>query len=763
MQVNSRVTVHALFLLSTCELLLLAACGGGEESSGSGGAAAPTVPPIVMISATPAKILPGQSVTLNWTGTNATSCTAGNAWSGSRNTTGNLAVGVVQVTSRYELTCSNSFGSTTAVADVAVLSPTTATVVQLSPTLPASVRMKAARVQSSMDESALGEAVTFAWSQAGHPSAVFIANTDGKTALAGYPDAGTTEISARSTAIVMGRLGLAAVKRTSVPEQLVLNLVSNSGSLEGLTSAIATALESGTDPWESPAVVAALAVLIDAVQSALDAHGQGTGSFRSERSRIAATTSTFVGEGSEVVKLVSGRTVRVEYASHNDAILTNRTQVAWAISSSLDPENLQAISKDKYVEGVGLLGLGLGIVFDGWDVPSVGGSGLPFGRPYFVHVRQNQKTFWDNTAAAFLNMLDAALTISGLPSPAETPQCNGRTKDVLLHYIRTGLGLTTNSPLVPGGSITREKLVSMAADFAKPFAELAYDCVISDGLSNLDFRSSYRLDQLRMRLAKLNTVIQSLELVNTGAFFVDYFSSMERHSYMQICIDSRGNALPCEGYAIFSFSGQMESPAFDGTDDITYYSQSNRPPNNYTNPLRAKIGVTAAPHYFCRKPDGTWIPKTATKSGDPVAGSCSMPAGANMGLVPCSTTTEYSIGVDSAGTFSVSSSWSRIGSKPMTDQSLNCGGTLSDASQSSITLNLSTGEASATETRSEEYVSQMSNGVNCLLDIHRIEKHSIRISGTWRVDANLAIETARLVEKGNVFGAVPQECTDPTK
>jgi uncharacterized repeat protein (TIGR03803 family) len=75
-------------------------------------------PPTVTLSVAPTSITLGQSATLNWSSTHATSCTASNGWSGSQNTSGTLSVTPSTAgTETYTLTCSAT-GSTSTVTNV---------------------------------------------------------------------------------------------------------------------------------------------------------------------------------------------------------------------------------------------------------------------------------------------------------------------------------------------------------------------------------------------------------------------------------------------------------------------------------------------------------------------------------------------------------------------------------------------------------------------------------------------------------------------
>jgi len=86
----------------------------------------PPPPPVptATISANPASIILNQSSTITWSSTNATSCTASNAWSGTKPTTGSEVVtpGTLGVFT-YALTCTGLGGSATNSATVTVNAP----------------------------------------------------------------------------------------------------------------------------------------------------------------------------------------------------------------------------------------------------------------------------------------------------------------------------------------------------------------------------------------------------------------------------------------------------------------------------------------------------------------------------------------------------------------------------------------------------------------------------------------------------------------
>jgi len=80
----------------------------------------PLAPTINNFSAIPSIITSGQSVSLSWSTSNATSCSASNGWSGKRSTSGSQTFFPVNSPTTYTLTCSSSAGSTSQSVTVAV-------------------------------------------------------------------------------------------------------------------------------------------------------------------------------------------------------------------------------------------------------------------------------------------------------------------------------------------------------------------------------------------------------------------------------------------------------------------------------------------------------------------------------------------------------------------------------------------------------------------------------------------------------------------
>ena len=83
--------------------------------------------PTMTLTATPSTINSGQSSVLTWTSTNATSCTASGAWSGSKATSGSVSTGALSTpgTLTYSLSCTGSGGTANASTTLTVSSGST--------------------------------------------------------------------------------------------------------------------------------------------------------------------------------------------------------------------------------------------------------------------------------------------------------------------------------------------------------------------------------------------------------------------------------------------------------------------------------------------------------------------------------------------------------------------------------------------------------------------------------------------------------------
>jgi hypothetical protein len=109
-------------LLLALPVLALAACGGATEpvtASGSSGSTPPPTP-TVSLAASPNSVTSNGSSTLTWSSTDASSCVASGAWSGSLAASGSQSSGALTATSSYSITCTGLGGSATASATVTV-------------------------------------------------------------------------------------------------------------------------------------------------------------------------------------------------------------------------------------------------------------------------------------------------------------------------------------------------------------------------------------------------------------------------------------------------------------------------------------------------------------------------------------------------------------------------------------------------------------------------------------------------------------------
>jgi serine protease len=75
--------------------------------------------PTETLSASPTSIMAGQSATLTWSSTDATSCTASGSWTGSKATSGSASTGALSATSTFTLVC-NGLGGTSAPSSATV-------------------------------------------------------------------------------------------------------------------------------------------------------------------------------------------------------------------------------------------------------------------------------------------------------------------------------------------------------------------------------------------------------------------------------------------------------------------------------------------------------------------------------------------------------------------------------------------------------------------------------------------------------------------
>lgn len=80
--------------------------------------------PGISLSASQNRVTAGQSVTLSWVSTNATSCEASGSWSGSRSTSGSWDTGALSADATYVLSCTGPGGTTMRSVSVNIVSDT---------------------------------------------------------------------------------------------------------------------------------------------------------------------------------------------------------------------------------------------------------------------------------------------------------------------------------------------------------------------------------------------------------------------------------------------------------------------------------------------------------------------------------------------------------------------------------------------------------------------------------------------------------------
>lgn len=114
--------------------ILVAACGGGGSD---GPSELPTPAPTLTLTASAATVAQGDTVTLTWTTTNATSCTASQGWSGTKPTSGSESTGPLNSTTTFELTCTGPGGSVSRSTTVTVVPPPTVTIDTSATSVPA--------------------------------------------------------------------------------------------------------------------------------------------------------------------------------------------------------------------------------------------------------------------------------------------------------------------------------------------------------------------------------------------------------------------------------------------------------------------------------------------------------------------------------------------------------------------------------------------------------------------------------------------------
>jgi hypothetical protein len=175
----ARAMRYALAFTATVALAALTACGDDGVQASPTSSAGSVARPTVDLQASPAQVVAGQKVTLQWNASDAQSCTASGGWVGTQPTSGVQSINSPQTNTSYTLTCTGQGGSTAQSASVAVYTPIS--------TVPISL-ICASAVVVGIQWSAATSATSYSISRNG--------KTLGSTALLTYTDQAVTASTA---------------------------------------------------------------------------------------------------------------------------------------------------------------------------------------------------------------------------------------------------------------------------------------------------------------------------------------------------------------------------------------------------------------------------------------------------------------------------------------------------------------------------------------------------------------------------------------
>jgi len=118
MPLNRPFTWARLACISVC-ILFLSDCGSAIDESTYRQSESLTPAPTVSLSANPTSVTSGNASMLTWSSTNATSCIASGAWSGTQSTSGSASTGgLMAATNTFILSCAGPGGATSQLATV---------------------------------------------------------------------------------------------------------------------------------------------------------------------------------------------------------------------------------------------------------------------------------------------------------------------------------------------------------------------------------------------------------------------------------------------------------------------------------------------------------------------------------------------------------------------------------------------------------------------------------------------------------------------
>jgi hypothetical protein len=107
---SGNATINNITANTTFTLQCTGAGGSAQRSVTVQVMGAPPAP-TVTLSANPTTVNAGSSATLNWSSTNANSCTASGGWTGTKATSGNQSTGALNATTMFVLACTGAGGS----------------------------------------------------------------------------------------------------------------------------------------------------------------------------------------------------------------------------------------------------------------------------------------------------------------------------------------------------------------------------------------------------------------------------------------------------------------------------------------------------------------------------------------------------------------------------------------------------------------------------------------------------------------------------
>jgi outer membrane protein assembly factor BamB len=252
-QPGIRPIVRALCLMTLITSLLLAGCGGGGDDGGGGGGAGggsggggSTNPPAPGLALT-ANAAANGTVNLAWSSTNASSCTASGAWSGSKSPSGSQSVtGVAPGAATFSLECTGAGGTVSRSASV--------TVAASPPTL---------ALNASSEVVALGSTIALSWTANNVTSCIASGGWVGTKPAAGSENIAAASVGAveytltcagdggsvtRSVAVTVNPAAEATLSLIATPASLT---VGASFTLEWISSNVTSCTASGvgTGDW----------------------------------------------------------------------------------------------------------------------------------------------------------------------------------------------------------------------------------------------------------------------------------------------------------------------------------------------------------------------------------------------------------------------------------------------------------------------------------------------------------------------------------